>query len=105
MEIESNITIDEGVNEFGIRREIILDGDQAVTKLTYDAEPLIEAASRARLLTQGERWGDGRFVGIIPIAELTRINDTYQGAEERKHQILSWLRDNPKLVTFEKFLK
>ena len=25
--------------------------------------------------------------------------------EERKHAILSWLRDNPKLVTFEKFLK
>ena len=105
MEFAANITIDEGVNEFGIRREIILDGDQAVTKLTYDAEPLIEAAAQARIDTQGQRWGDGRFVGIIPIAELSRINETYHGAEERKHQILSWLRDNPKLVTFEKFLK
>jgi len=105
VELDSNVTINEGVNGFGIQRQIILEGDQAVTKLTYDASPLLEAAQQARVASEGQRWGDGRFVGIIPIAELTRINDTYKSAEERKHQILSWLRDNPKLVTFDKFLK
>jgi hypothetical protein len=105
VELATNITIDEGVNQFGVQREIILEGDQAVTKLTYDAEPMIRAAHDARIASEGQRWGDGHFVGIIPIAELTRINDTYKSSEERKHKILSWLRDNPKLVTFEKFLK
>jgi hypothetical protein len=105
VELESNITIDGGVNQFGIQREIILEGDQVVTKLTYDAEPMLRAAHHARVASEGQRWGDGQLVGIIPIAELTRINDTYKSATERKHQILSWLRDNPKLVTFDRFLK
>lgn len=105
MELESNLTIDEGVNEFGVQRQIILEGDQTVTKLTYDAEPLLKFAESARLATQGDSWGNGHFVGVIPYAELNRINETYSGAEDRKHAILMWLRDNPKLVTFDRFLK
>ena len=95
----------ESANEYGIARDIRVEGDSIVTKQTYDAAPLIEAAHQARVASDGQRWGDGHFVGIIPMAELTRINTTYQSSEERKHQILSWLRDNPKLVTFDKFLK
>lgn len=105
MELESNVTIDEGFNAFGIRREITLEGDQAVTKLSYDAEPLLDYAAAARTSTAGDRWGDGHFVGIVPMAEVTRINQTYAGAEERKRQMLLWLKANPKLVTFDKFLK
>jgi hypothetical protein len=105
VELASNITLDEGVNEFGIQRQIMLEGDQVVTKLTYDAAPMIEAAAQARRATEGDRWGNGHFVGIIPYAELSRINEQYSGAEERKHQILMWLKANPKLVTFDRFLK
>ncbi|NQW92536.1 MAG: hypothetical protein HQ446_00605 [Polaromonas sp.] len=106
MELNASVTIDEGVNAYGIRRQIILEGDQAVSKLTYDAEPLLDEAHIRRTVTAGDRWGDGHtHVGFIPMAELTRINDTYQSAEERKFQILCWLRDHPKLVTFDKFLK
>jgi len=105
VELATNITLDEGTNQWGVNRQIILEGDQVVEKTTYDAEPLIEAAARARLATAGDKWGDGHFVGVIPYAELARINATHQGSEARKHAILSWLRDNPKLVTFEKFLK
>ena len=104
--LDSNVTIDEGFNAFGIHRQITLEGDQAVTRLTYDAEPLLEEAHARRVATAGDKWADGHtHVGFIPMAELTRINDTYQGAEERKHQMLCYLRDNPKLVTFDKFLK
>ena len=105
MELESSVTIDEGVNAYGIRKQIILEGDQAVTKLTYDAEPLIEEAHARRTFTAGDRWGDGHHVGFIPMAELTRINETYKSSEERKHQILLWLKANPKLVTFDRFLR
>lgn len=105
MEIATNLTIDEGVNEFGIQRQIMLEGDQTVEKLTYDAEPMLKFAEQARLATEGDRWGNGHFVGIIPYAELNRINDQFKGAEQRKHQILLWLKNNPKLVTFDRFLK
>ncbi len=105
MELESNVTIDEGVNEYGIHKQVILEGDQAVTKLTYDAQPMLEHAANLRSLTAGDSWGNGHFVGIVPMAEVVRINNTYQGAEERKRQMVLWLKANPKLVTFEKFLK
>lgn len=99
------ITLDEGLDAWGTRKHIILEGDQAVTKLTYDAEPLIEAATAERHATSGERWGEGRKIGVIPMPELQRINAAYKSADERKHAILCWLRDNPKLVTFDKFLR
>ena len=95
----------ESANEYGISKELRIEDGNLITRHSYDAEPMIEAAHQARVMSEGRRWGDGQFVGIIPMAELTRINQTFQGAEERKHAILSWLRDNPKLVTFEKFLK
>lgn len=106
MELESNVTIDEGVNAYGVHRQITLEGDQAVTKLTYDAQPLLEEAHARRVASAGDRWAEGHtHVGFIPLAELTRINETYQGAEERKIQIFLWLKKNPALVTFDKFLK
>jgi hypothetical protein len=105
MELDANVTIDEGVNEYGIRRQIILEGDHAVTKLTYDAAPLLESAQAERNATAGERWGEMRKIGVIPMAELTRINDTYKSEVERKAQILLWLKANPYMVTFDKFLK
>lgn len=105
MEIASNVSIDEGVNAYGIRKQVHLEGDQIVTQLTYDAEPLLEAAEAERKATAGERWGEMRKIGVIPMAVLTQINETYKGEVERKAQILLWLKNNPRLVTFEKFLK
>ena len=106
MELDTNLTIDDGVNEFGIQRQIILEGDQAVTKLTYDAQPFLEEAHARRVATAGDRWNDGQtHVGFIPMAELTRITQTYRSAEERKVQIALWLKQNTAMVTFDKFLK
>lgn len=95
----------QSADENGISTEMIVEDGNFITKQSYDAEPMLEAAAMARINTAGDRWGDGRFVGVIPYPELHRINAQYNSAEERKHAILSWLRDNPKLVTFEKFLK
>lgn len=97
--------IAESANEYGISNDMRVEGDQFVTKQTYDAAPFLEMAHAARVATAGDSWGDGHHVGTIPMAELNRIQQTYQSAEERKHQILCWLRDNPKMVTFDKFLK
>lgn len=97
--------IAESANEYGISRDLRIEDGNLITRHSYDAQPMIEAAQQARVASAGKRWGDGQFVGVIPIAELTRINTQFSGAEERKHAILTWLRDNPKLVTFDKFLK
>lgn len=104
-DIDTNVTIDDGVNPYGIRRQIHLEGDQIVTQLTYDAEPLLEAAKAERTATAGERWGDMRKIGVIPMAVLSHINETYPDSLERKAQILLWLKENPYMVTFDKFLK
>jgi hypothetical protein len=45
-----------------------------------------------------------RKIGTIPMAVLTHIDDTYKSEVERKAQILLWLRENPRMVTFDRFL-
>jgi hypothetical protein len=102
-----SFTIDEGVDAFGTRTQIIFDGDQVVKKQTYDATPLIKEAEIARIITSGDKWGEGlgTRVGTIPMAELDIIKQKYKSTEERGSACIRWLRDNPKLVTFDKFLK
>lgn len=102
--IES-FTVNEGYDAYGVHKAVTFEGDQVVTKLTYDAEPMLEAAHAERVATAGERWGEMRKVGTIPMAVLNKINTDYPSVLERKAQILLWLKANPKLVTFEKFLK
>ncbi len=100
--IES-FTIDDGIHQHGIHRQVTFEGDQVVTKLTYDAEPFIEQAHAERAATDGERWGDGRKVGTIPMAVYADVMKI-QGAEERQKYVINWLKANPAFVTFNKFL-
>ena len=95
----------QSADEYGVTTEMMIEDGNFISKQTYDAGPMIEAAAAARVASDGKRWGDGQFVGIIPMPELQRINKQYASSEERKHAILTWLRDNPKLVTFDKFLR
>jgi hypothetical protein len=102
--IES-FTLNEGYDAYGAHTSVTFEGDQAVKKITYDAEPLLKEAAAERIATAGERWGDGRKVGTIPMPVYNQILQTYQGREERERAILSWLRLNTAFVTFDKFLK
>ena len=87
-----------------MRKQVIFEGDRAVEKLTYDAQPFLEQAKAERIATEGERWGDGRKVGTMPMAVYNQYLKI-QGADERKKYILKWLRENPAFVTFDRFLK
>jgi hypothetical protein len=100
-----SFTLDEGFDKNNVRTELIFEGGEVIKKTSYDAEPLIELASKMRSDSEGQRWGDGRHIGFIPQHELNHIMQTYKSSEERKHQMLVYLRDHPKLVTFDKFLK
>lgn len=69
----------------------------------YDAQPFLETAKAMRAHTAGQRWGDVRHVGFIPMAELGKMM-RQDGGFDRK-RVLEFLKKNANLCTFEKFLK
>ena len=105
MEPIENFVMDEGVDAYGVRKQVTFEGDQVVTKLTYDAAPMLEQAHAERTATAGERWGEMRKVGVIPMAVLNHINTTIPGTVDRQAAIMLWLKANPRMVSFDRFLK
>lgn len=69
---------------------------------TYDASPLLDVAAEMRAHTAGERWGEMRHVGFIPMAELGKL--MRQDGKLDKKRTMEWLKQNPKLATFNKVL-
>lgn len=101
-----SFTVDDGIHAYGVHKQVTFEGDQVVTKLTYDAEPLLRAAHAERIATAGNRWGEGvgTKVGTMPMAvygEMMKI----RGAEERSKFAHKWLLENPAFITFDKFGK
>lgn len=70
---------------------------------SYDAEPFLEGAAAMRAATEGERWGEMRHVGYIPMAELSKFYR--QDGQLDKKRCIAWLKANPAMVTFSKVLK
>ena len=105
MELADSFKVDEGVDAYGVRKQVIFDGDQIITKLSYDAQPMLDQAHAERNATAGDRWGEMRKVGVIPMVVLNHINATIPGALDRSAAIVRWLKANPRMVSFDKFLK
>ena len=103
-ELSESFKIDEGWNRHGIRNELIFEGDQVVRKQTFDAAPFLEVAHAQRVATAGERWGEMRKVGTIPMAIYAKALEI-KDQKDRQKYILRWLRENPLMVTFDRFLK
>lgn len=103
--LSESFKVDEGTNRHGIHTELIFQGDEVVQKQTFDASPILEAAKAERIATAGDRWGEMRKVGTIPIAIYNRIVATYKTQEERRAAVLQFLKGNENFVTFDKFLK
>lgn len=70
---------------------------------TYDAEPFLATAAEMRADTEGERWGELRHVGFIPMAELSKFYRQDGGFDHKR--CMAWLKANPALCTFSKALK
>ena len=68
-----------------------------------DGRTVIEAAADARQATEGQRWGEMRHVGFIPMAELGKM--MRQDGSLDKKRTITFLKENPALVTFSKLLK
>ena len=76
---------------------------QTVIEKQYDAQPLVDAASEMRSATEGEKWGEMRHVGFIPMAELATM--LRQDGRIDKKRCIEFLKKNPALATFSKVLK
>lgn len=77
--------------------------NRTVIQKQYDASPFLETAAEQRAVTAGERWGEMRHVGFIPMAELATM--MRQDGRLDQKRCLAWLKANPALVTFDKLLK
>ena len=79
-----------------------VDGQRTFQK-TYDASPFLDLAKDMRTETEGQKWGEFRHVGFIPPAELGKMMRQDGGLD--KARLVKWLKENPALVTYGKFLK
>ena len=57
----------------GITSTVHEDETRTVIQKTYDAEPLLEYAKGLREATEGQRWGEGRIVGTVPMAVCAQL--------------------------------
>ena len=99
-----SFVLDEGIDPFGIHTQVSFEGDRVIKKQTYDVEPLLEACKEERNATSGERWGEMRKVGSIPMAVYTRYL-SIQGTKERQKFLRKWLKENPAFITFDRYMK
>lgn len=79
-----------------------IDG-KTVFQKTFDAEPFLKQAAEERAASQGERWGEGRKVGSIPMEVLGQFMRQDGGLDVKRLE--AWLRANPAFVSFEPFLR
>lgn len=85
-------------------KTVVHDVDGRVTiEKTYDRQPFVEAAAAERAATEGQRWGEMRKIGMIPMAELATLMRRDGGLDQKA--AWAWIRANPALVTFSKALK
>jgi hypothetical protein len=105
MEPIESFTVDHGLDAYGNHRQVTVEGDQIVHKTSFDAEPFLRQAHEERVLTDGQRWGEGvgTKVGSIPMAVYAQA--LTMDTESRQKFILNWLRENPAFVTFNRFLR
>lgn len=87
----------------GIKTVVHEDDTKTVIQKTYDTEPFLEVAKEMRAHTAGERWGEVRHVGFIPMTELGKMMRQDGGFD--RNRVVMYLKANPALCTFEKLLK
>lgn len=103
MELQ-NEEIDMGVSRNGVHTNLSFEGDAAIVKKTFDAEPHLRHAENARIQTSGMNWGEGRLVGHIPPAFYAEIL-TIKDPQERDRRIMEFFRQNKAFVMFDRFMK
>lgn len=97
------IIYQEHDRQTGITSRVHQTETKTVIEKTYDAEPFKEVAKAMRAETDGQKWGEMRHVGFVPMAELGTM--LRQDGRLDQKRMLAWIKANPALCTFEKLLK
>jgi hypothetical protein len=79
-----------------------VDGKVTIEK-TYDSQPILEACAAERAATEGQKWGELRKIGSIPMAELATM--MRQDGRIDQKRAWAWVKANPAFCTFTKALK
>lgn len=87
--------------EHGITSTVHEDETRTIIQKSYDAEPLLEYAKGLREATEGQRWGEGRIVGTVPMAVCAQF--MRQDGRLDAKRLTEWIRANPAFVCFDKF--
>ena len=77
--------------------------NKVVIQKTEDVEPLLDACAAERAATAGQRWGEMRKVGSIPMSVVAKFMRQDGGFDARR--CVDWLKDNPAFITFDRVLK
>lgn len=100
-----SVSIDEGVNEQGVRTQFHFESDGGIVlQKSFDAEPILKEAEAARQATAGMNWGEGRIVGTIDPVSYGRISQI-KDRTERDKAILDYFRERPQFVKFDGYYK
>jgi hypothetical protein len=97
------IVFKEHDTQLGITSQVHDVDGKIVIQKTYDAEPIVQACADERAFTEGQKWGEFRKVGTIPMAELATM--MRQDGTIDPARVQAWLKSNPAFVTFGRFLK
>lgn len=99
-----NVTIDEGTDAYGTNTKLHFEGDNVIVQRTFDAQPIVEACKAERIATEGQRWGEMRKVGTLPMVIYAQALTIRENKARRKF-IKDWLTQNPAFITFDRYLK
>lgn len=94
----------EAPDAYGISKEMKVEDGRLIVRSTMDVEPLLEAAAEERAATAGQRWGEMRKIGTVPM-HIYQQYMTIRDRVERQAFIMKWLRDNPAFQTFDRAFK
>lgn len=99
-----NVTVDEGVDAYGTRTQIHFEGDSLIIQKSFDGHELAEQCKAINKATEGQRWGEMRHVGTLPMAVYGKAL-AFKDNRERIKYIKDWLRQNPDFITFGRYMK
>lgn len=99
-----NVSIDEGLDENGVRTIIHFEGDELIIQKQQDMEAVFAHVDAMRRRNEGKPWGDGKEVGYIPPLFYDKICTIVDKVERRK-AVKRFFQQNPRFCAYEAYLK
>lgn len=99
-----NVTVDEGVDEYGTRTQLHFEGESLIVQKSFDGQGLADQCKAINNATAGQRWGEMRHVGTLPMAIYGKAL-AMKDNKERMTFIRNYLKQNPHFITFDRYMK